>query len=90
MWKYVIVKMMQVINYRLSYCTSIKPQSVSYSIMSSFQMQAADFQPPKQRSIYLITFSQCGDSGLNKSEFAELFMRSRNALAQKNTAVGGM
>ena len=39
--------------------------------MSSSQMQAADFQPPKQRSIYLT------------SEFAELFMCSRNALAQK-------
>ena len=44
--------------------------------MFSSQTQAADFQPPKQRSIYLITFSQCRDSGLNKSEFAELIVHA--------------
>ena len=62
-------------NYRFRYCISVKPKSVSYSInMCSSHTQAADFQPPKQESIYLITFSQCGDSGLNKSEFAELIV----------------
>ena len=55
-------------NYRLRYCISVKPKSVSYSIMCSSHTQA------KQRSIYLITFSHCGDSGLNKSEFAELIV----------------
>ena len=47
--------------------------------MSSSQAQAYDSrEAPKQRAIYLITYSQCGESGLDKKGFAELVVKSWN------------
>ena len=47
---------------------------------ASQQMQASDCETPKQRLIYLITYSQCGDSGLDKEGFAKLVVDAWNEL----------
>ena len=46
--------------------------------MSSSRTQAAQSKPPKQRSIYLITYSQCGNSGLNRQAFAQIILDAWN------------
>jgi hypothetical protein len=46
--------------------------------MSSSRTQAVQSKTPKQRSIYLITYSQCGNSGLNRQAFAQLILDAWN------------
>ena len=52
--------------------------------MSSLNAQAIFSQTPKQRSIYLITYSQCGDSGLDRQEFAKLIVNAWNECCRSN------
>ena len=52
--------------------------------MSSLNAQAIFSQTPKQRSIYLITYSQCGDSGLDRQEFAKLMVNAWNECCRSN------
>ena len=46
--------------------------------MSSSRTQAVQSKPPKQRSIYLITYSLCGNSGLNREAFAKIILDAWN------------
>ncbi|CAB4002173.1 hypothetical protein AC249_AIPGENE13320 [Paramuricea clavata] len=46
--------------------------------MSSSRTQAVQSKPPKQRSIYLITYSQCGNSGLSRQAFAQIILDAWN------------
>jgi hypothetical protein len=52
--------------------------------MSSLNAQAIFSQTPKQRSTYLITYSQCGDSGLDRQEFAKLIVNAWNECCRSN------
>ncbi|CAB4014680.1 hypothetical protein AC249_AIPGENE13320 [Paramuricea clavata] len=46
--------------------------------MSSSRTQAVQSKPPKQRSIYFITYSQCGNSGLSRQAFAQIILDAWN------------
>jgi hypothetical protein len=57
--------------------------------MSSLNAQAIFSQTPKQRSVYLIFISspiasQCGDSGLDRQEFAKLIVNAWNECCRSN------